>query len=417
MVVPVQGEVAVAVTDNKKTQPTAGQALAALGAAALAIPGIVSEANAAAPLAEASFDYKYSAYREADLDRNKLGGGSPKRFEIDSHMLRFAAPAGTQSDIAVDLSFETLSGASPWFILPGSGDSGPVQIMSGASIKEERKDVQLTATHYFDKQWSLAVVGGYSTENDYEAVNVGAALDLEQAESQRTYSAGFGYSDDTLEPTDGRALADRVDRAAKTSLNAFVGVSQIINARTVVQGSLSYAVHDGYLSDPYKKYWVVDQSNTFADSRPDERTPMVVEAKLRHFVPGAKAALHLDYRFFDDNWEVTSHTVDAAWYQNLPGGWMLTPSLRYYTQTQAHFYAPYFFTARSDGLGSSDYRLSPYGAISARLMASKDWGGLTTQLEWESYRASADYSLEEVALENPALVEFDILTLGIHWKL
>ncbi|MBD2858879.1 DUF3570 domain-containing protein [Spongiibacter sp. KMU-158] len=394
------------------------QALLALGAAALAIPGIVSKAEAAAPATESSLDYKFSAYREADLDRNNVVNGSTtSRYEIDSHLFRYVSPVGENQELNIDFAYETMSGASPWIVMPQVNTGRPVQLMSGASIKEERKDIQASLKHFHDKQTVITAVAGFSDENDYQAFNVGAAVDYEQFEKQRTFSAGFGISDDHMEPTDGRTMIDRVDTADKSSVNMFVGISQIINARTVVQGSLSLAFHDGFLSDPYKKFWVVNQSNALMDSRPDKREPIILEGRLRHYVPAAKAALHLDYRYYDDDWDVVSHTFDASWYQNLPNDWQLTPSFRYYSQTQAYFYAPYYIDARSDGYGSSDYRLSPYGAISFRLKLSKDWGKLSTNLEWESYKASADYSLKEVELESPALVEFDILTLGLHWEL
>ncbi len=408
---PAPEVVVVAVTDQKKTSQT----LLALGAAALAIPGIVTKAEAAAPVAEAALDYKFSAYREADLDSDKLAGGSASRFEIDSHLFRYVSPLGSDMDVAVDFAFEKMSGASPWFVLPGN--NGPVQVMSGASIEEERTDLQVSLNRFVGKQLTVSALAGLSTENDYDAVNVGASVDYEIPDSQRTLSAGFGYSDDSLEPTDGRLLPDRVDTAEKTSFNMYVAATQIINARTVLQGSLSYASHDGFLSDPYKKFWVVDQSNALMDSRPDQREPLSLEFKLRHFVPATDSALHFDYRYFEDDWDIASHTTEMAWYQNLANGWQLVPSFRYYTQTQAYFYAPYFLSERGDGYGSSDYRLSPYGAISFRLKLSKDWGPVAANLEWESYRASADYSLDKVDVENPALVDFDILTFGVHVKL
>lgn len=391
-----------------------GKALRRLTAAALTIPGMISELAALAPASEASLDYKFSAYREADMAAEDVAGGTTSRYDIDSHLLRYVAPLRERVDLAVDLSYETMSGASPWFVMPGN--NGPIQVMSGASIREQRKDVQVTVSRYFSSRTVASVVGGYSDENDYRAANVGLSVDHDLPGQQTTLSGGIAYSDDALSPTDGKSMADRIDSADKTSANVFGSVTQLVNERTALQLGLSYALHDGYLSDPYKKYWVVDQSNALPDARPDRREAFTAEAKLRYFAVPANAALHLDYRYFDDDWQLASHTIDVAWYQNLPGGWQLVPSLRYYSQSQAFFYAPYFFTGRDDGYGSSDYRLSPYGAVSYRLALSKSWHELTLNLDWESYRASAQYALEDVQVENPALVDFDMLTLGMRWR-
>ena len=47
----------------------------------------------------------------------------------------------------------------------------------------------------------------------------------------------------------------------------------------------------------------------------------------------------------------------------------------------------------------------------------KRWQSFDLHAEWESYEASADYSLDSVDVENPALVEFDILSVGLNWRL
>ena len=59
----------------------------------------------------------------------------------------------------------------------------------------------------------------------------------------------------------------------------------------------------------------------------------------------------------------------------------LIPSLRYYTQSQADFYAPYYISERSDGYYSSDYRLSPYGALAWRVKARDALPALQPRLE------------------------------------
>lgn len=401
---------------SKNARGHSAGAFKALSAAALAIPGIVSQVQAAAPVAEAELDYKASAYREADIEGSKLAAGSASRYEIDTHQLRFISPLGRASDLAVDLSYETMSGASPWFIMPGTGGGKPVQVMSGASIEEERKDIQTSIGHYFSQKVSAKALLGFSTENDYQAVNMGVEASIEIPARELTVTAGIGFSDDEIEPTD-PGMPDRIDSATRTSTTAFVAIAQVLNNRTAVQGGLTLVNNDGYLSDPYKKVWREDLSNTVADKRPNERQQVIASARLRHYVPSLRGALHVDYRFFDDDWDVSSHTVDLAWYQNIGDNWQLTPSLRYYGQSQAYFYGPFFYSARDDGYASSDYRLSPYGALSFRLRLERNWGEFSANLEWESYRAAANLAPDDVSVENPGLVEFDILSLGLNFHL
>ena len=45
----------------------------------------------------------------------------------------------------------------------------------------------------------------------------------------------------------------------------------------------------------------------------------------------------MDYRYFDDDWGISAHTLDFAWHQNVGERSALIPFLRYYTQDQADF--------------------------------------------------------------------------------
>lgn len=390
---------------NKKNK-----ALLALTGSALALPGITSKAAAASPPAESQFDYRYSRYSEDDISRNNTSNPDTQRYEIDTHQFRLVRPWGDAYDVTVDLLYETMSGASPWFITPGANGE-PIQVMSGATIEDTRSDL-LAAIKRYDEHESYSVSLGVSDEDDYQSINLGVEGEWE-VDEQRTYSAGLGYSDDDLNPTDGgtAAFPDRITSASKDSLTAYAGLTQIINAQTVVQSSISFTRHDGFLSDPYKLAFV--NATTTNDSRPDGRDIFAWVTRFRHFFTGLRAALHLDYRYYEDDWDIVSHTADAAWYQNLGDGWQLVPSVRFYSQSQAFFYAPYYNSARADGFASSDYRLSPYGAVSFRLKASKAWAGWKIALSWEQYDSGASKALDDVEVENPGLVDFSIISFSI----
>lgn len=387
-----------------------GRALLALTGSALTLPGISGKAGAVGPAAESQTDYRYSRYSEDDISRNKTSNPNTERYEIDTHQFRLVRPWGDEYDVTVDLLYETMSGASPWFITPGANNQ-PIQVMSGATIEDTRSDALVSLKRYYENE-SYGVSLGLSDEDDYQAINLGVEGQWE-VDEQRSYSAGIGYSDDDLRPTDGRSakFPDRIDSAAKDSLTAYAGIAQIINAQTTVQSSISVAKHDGFLSDPYKLAFV--NGSTTNDSRPDGRKTFAWLTRFRHFFTKMRAALHLDYRYYEDDWDVISHTAEAAWYQNVGDGWQLTPSVRYYSQSQAFFYAPFYNTARKDGFAASDYRLSPYGAVSFRFKVSKAWAGWQLSFSIEQYDSDASKSLDSVDVENPGLVDFDILSFSI----
>lgn len=377
--------------------------LSALTAAALSLPGLAQ--------ADVQADYLYSHYQESDLPGNRAASGeSSERYTIDSHLFRVVAPFDEQT-LTVNATVETMSGASPWWVQPDA-NGRPVQVMSGASIEEERVDVQAAwALPFADLDWSASL--GYSIEDDYEAINGGVEVAHTPQHGQYTINGGLGYSYDQLNPERGPSSTDVIAEADKDSFTAYGGASWVIDAQTVLQSTLSFTLHDGYLSDPYKRAFIVDTAGTVRDARPDSRELWAVSARLRHYMDFANAAVHVDYRYFHDDWKIDAHTLELSWNQVLGDSWRLTPAVRWYSQSQAYFYAPYYAGARGDGLASSDYRLSPYGALSLRVDLRKalgDWE-LGAGAEW--YEASEDYAIESVDVVNPGLVDYVALNLRL----
>lgn len=387
--------------------------LQALTAAALALPGL-------AAAAEFQADYLYGHYQEADIGAaNTASGEAAERYRIDSHLFRLTAPAGDTA-LALDLTYESMSGASPWWVQPDV-DGRPVQIMSGASIRENRIDAQLGWTLPLGGT-QLRLLGGYSHEDDYEALNGGVEVAWAPEGQQWSLNAGLGYSDDHLEPTDAETTyPERVDEADRDSLSAYGGLSLILGPQTQLQLSASFAEASGFLTDPYKRAFFQSGLGaagvgTLPESRPDGRRSWTTSLRLRQYYSGLGAALHADYRYYGDDWEIESHTLDLAWHQALGKGFRVVPGLRAYSQSQAYFYAPYYAAPRADGFASSDYRLSPYGALSARLDLRKAFGPVELGVGGEWYRADASYALGSVALANPGLVEYTTLSLRLAWR-
>lgn len=376
-----------------------GQGIAAaLTRAALALPAL-------AAAQEPRVDYQYSAYQEANLPREKLGTGSAERYDIHSHRFLLVAP-GTDSRYGVNLTYELMSGASPWYVQPVAGK--PIQQMSGASIREERIAAEVSAGRALGRAL-VTLTGGVSDEDDYESLSGGVSVERSDEAQLVTWSAGARYSADRLEPTQG-AFETGTRRDRRSTLSAYVGVAPVIGERTLLQlgGSASYS--EGYLSDPYKQVYVIDRGGGIPglefDSRPDERRTWTASAKLRHHLDSPDAAVHLDYRFYRDDWDLESHTTTLAWHQRFAVDWVLAPSVRYYSQGAAEFYSPWFSEVTPDGHMSSDYRLSPFGALGLRLDLDGRIGPLGLGLGVEHYDADVRYANGPGNLANPGLVEF-----------
>jgi hypothetical protein len=386
------------------------KALLALTTAALALPGYAPKAQAwAEPDSDAG--YRFTFYKEGDISAEATNGHASERYQVLSNQFHLLMPRGEQWDYSADVTLETMSGASPWYIVPGA-DNKPIQVMSGATIEDTRYAIQGRARQYREDgkhSFTLSV----SNEKDYLSLSGGGDIDFELDSKRTTISAGALYSHDRLSPTDGRSdrFPNRIDSATRNTVTAYAGVSEVLNEQTVAQVALSYTFAEGYLSDPYKQAYVA--GNVVPDSRPDQRNQFAVNFKLRQYWAGWKGALHLDARYFHDDWGVAADTAELGWYQSIGDSWTVAPSVRWYEQGHADFYRPYFTVARDDGNYTSDYRLSAFGALSYRLGVMDKWKDWSLSLSLEYYDSSDRYTLHSVDQANPGLVDFGVISASI----
>lgn len=380
----------------------ASRSIIALSSTALALPGI---ALADAPPTQSTISYKLSNYQEDDLARSEAPFGGLERYDIDIHQFQLISPLGRNMSLHVDANYESLSGASPWFTSRGL-DGEPIVNLSGPSGISDRRSELSVGSRYYLENGSFAGNIGYSEENDYRAVYFGLNGEKHYNNDLTTISAGLSYSSDKVFPTDA-ALFNRVDEEDKQSTSLFVSVGQIINQVSSFQSALSFTEQSGFLSDPYK----------LRDIRPDDKTQIAWSNSYRRFFVAANAALHVNYRYYHDDFGISSHTSDLSWHQNLGRTFQLVPTLRYYSQSAADF-----FTNVDDFLNptseyqSSDYRLSAFGAVSGGFSVIADMGSWKTTLTVERYLANDKYSAFEVSEPSTALVKYNRVSLGIDFR-
>jgi hypothetical protein len=374
----------------------------ALSSTALALPGI---ALADAPPTQSTVSYKISNYKEDDLSRAEAPFGELARYDIDVHQFQLVTPIGSKLSLQIDANYESLSGASPWFTSTGLNGK-PVVNLSGASGINDRRSELNIGSRYYLENGSIAGNIGYSEEDDYRAAYLGLNAERHFNKDLTTLSAGLSYSSDDIFPSDA-ALFNRVKKADKQSSSVFISLSQIINRVSSFQTSLSLTEQSGFLSDPYK----------LLDVRPDDKTQFAWSNSYRRFFVAANAALHINYRYYHDDFGISSHTSDLAWHQNLGRTWQVVPQLRYYSQSSADFFTNIddFLKAATD-YQSSDYRLSAYGAISGGFSVIADLGSWKTTFTLERYLANDKYSAYDVTQPSTALVKYNRVSLGIDFS-
>lgn len=403
--------------DSRAQAAKRSKAFAALTSSALALPGLAGSASAA-EVETLTISMQPSFYLEDDLKGSKSASGEDEeRYEIKSYQFQIKTPFTRRSDVSIDVLHERMSGASPWFI-ERDLDGEPVQVMSGATIQEERTDV-LAKYNYNLDNGGFGVSGGISTERDYFSGNGSFDARFDFNDKNTTITTGVGFSFDTIEPTESDLFATRPEKETKQAYSFALGATQVLTRTSMIQTGITYKLHRGYLSDPYKL--VSAGGVNFGDVRPDERKQLAVLTRYRHHFEELNGSLHADYNFYHDDWGIFAHTAEIGWHQTLFDFVRVIPSGRYYTQSSADFYKPFFLAVPADGNMSSDYRLSPYGAISWKIkteldlfqLIHRDW---LFSLSWERYISDSNFSLQKVKVENPGLVSFNLFSLQLKTK-
>ncbi len=294
-------------------------------------------------------------------------------------------------DIDASSMVDSLSGASPQYVTNQGGRT--VHALSSASIRELRREQALKLTRWFGDDnvglgWSL------SDEHDYRSETFSLDTRFELLDKNVTLAFGVSGSRDSIGATGKPALHE-----TRSTTTWFAGLTQVLSPTAIVQGNLEISAGNGFYDDPYKYTLsflgarpVVQQ-----DQRPDTRHGAALLLRYRQFLPGANAALGADFRHYRDSWGIRSLMAEVSWHQNFDAGWSLRPSLRYYEQGAADFFAPVF--AATQAVGSSDARLGAFGAWSFGLKLRRQFAndqsldfGLGVYRQRASWRLGGDGS-------------------------
>ena len=216
-----------------------------------------------------------------------------------------------------------------------------------------------------------------SSEFDYTSLGLSATLSRDINDKLTTLILGASANLDQVSPIGNipvgltpmpvfpvtKATTDSND--TKTVTGLMFGVTQVINRSTLMQLNYSFGSDSGYLTDPYKILSVVNgttgalhASNPYVyENRPDSRARNALYWKMQHQFTGD--VLTLSYRYYGDDWGITSHTLEGFYRYELNDTHYLQPHVRYYRQGKADFYHTYLTDGQESTLkeASADYRL------------------------------------------------------------
>ena len=255
-------------------------------------------------------------------------------------------------------------------------------------------------------RWSAGISA--SDEYDYFHLGVNGRLERDFNRKNTTAYVGLALAQDDINPVGGAPiplapmlgiddLGSKLGDDSKDLIDVLVGVTQVLSRRSLLEVAYSYGGSDSYLNDPYKFLAVVDPITgvpvagptgsgvnlNLYESRPDSRAKQSLFAEWRHAFDRDSMAVSL--RLMDDDWGVTSETLEARYRWNVSASAYFEPHFRYYSQEAADFYRTVLFAGEPlPQFASADSRLADLDAWTAgfKFGHRSDRGEYSLRLEY-----------------------------------
>ena len=294
------------------------------------------------------------------------------RVSVMAPSFSLSMDVGTDYNIKADLVNDSVSGATPTYkdsVSGASGTSGSGNYVYGnQAFNDNRTAGSLLVTRRLENRDELTFGVDVSSESDYES-QTGSLEYLHYTDKShnRAIIAGVGltFNEIVNRGTDAASGASSDSREeSSNSVNLELGLSQVLTQKSAIKVT-AFAIGDsGYLTNPHAN--VVRDYNgankrLVTEKRPDSRVAYGADVQLATKLLEDVSFL-AEYRYYSDDWQITSNTVDSNFYYKLNKSFTFGTGLRYYSQTGASFYNGAIDYFSNQQYASSDERLSAFNA-------------------------------------------------------
>ena len=370
--------------------------------------------------AQSSVEFRYLFYSESD-----------GRTQVSSPTFLLHQDLGEAlGQIDLLLAHDSVSGASPTGAYPtlsvttstsasGNTSTNAAGKIPMAQFRDERKAEGITYSLRLGAHLPTVDLS-HSVEKDYTARGSGISDAWTMFEGRGTLHYGLSWSDDTVAPVTTNLQFPKKEHGYALGWTWVLGENDLLDVGT------SRMNLKGDLNEPY--LIVPVGTTTVSERRPDTRVRDAFFIKQAHYFEW-DGALKTTYRYYRDDWGIKAHTLDFTYDQHIDDGWILTPRLRFYSQSAASFYGAQF--AAPQAYMSADYRLSAMDSILLGCSVSVDLTNDLTLSFGGSYQFQQGRNqltpLQTAAtLSSPAVyagpttsaadVNTTTLTLGLKWR-
>jgi len=260
-----------------------------------------------------------------DVAYNRYDGGGltvdgPALLVRKTFADHYAVTAGYQLDMISNASIDVVTTASPY--------------------SEDRHQFDL-GFEYLSGKLSYGLALSHSMEDDYESSSARFSVSQDMFGDLTRLSFAFALGWDDVSRNGVPSFSAEVDRRVYS-----VDVSQVLSQRLVAGLTWDLITEEGFLSNPYGRvrYRNRDAARGYSyqqEVAPRTRTGSALALRARYQFP-YRFALHGEYRYYADDWDIRSHTIELGYTHGIGERWIFDARYRFHTQDGADFYADLF---------------------------------------------------------------------------
>ena len=351
-------------------------------------------------------DLLSSYYSQVGDNAAVSGGIGTEELEDVTGTIIVSIPLNDDDVFTIDAGISAYSSASSSNVNPfdGRNQADAFVASSGESQSDVWSNVSLSYSHSSDDRNKIYGANlSFSSEYDYTSVGFGGSYSTLFNEKNTEFNlkaSAFFDQWNLLYPAELRSFGlmgdegdddenfninrytisgnanyapnvKSLESSARNSYAVGMGYSQILSKRLQASISTDLVFQQGQLSTPFQRVYFKDVENSYIENfhladdierLPNQRIKFAIGGRLHLYINEAMV-LRTFYRYYQDDWNLLSHTASIELpIKILQGKMAIYPSYRYYQQSAAKFFAPYDEHLSTDEFYTSDYDLSKFNA-------------------------------------------------------
>lgn len=214
-----------------------------------------------------------------------------------------------------------------------------------------------------DEQKGNTIGAGVSSSTEFDYQSFGGNINYSKKTRDRNgeFSARFQTYIDQVKLINPIELRPTIGNGATEGRNTFAGTlsySQVVNKNLQVLFQADLVSQQGYLSLPFHRVYFNDGS-VHQENLPDSRFKIPLAVRASYFL-GDNIIIRAYYRYYTDDWKLTSHTADIEVPVKLSPFFSVSPFYRYYSQSAVKYFSPYGQHTGTEQYYTSNYDLSKF---------------------------------------------------------